>query len=158
MDPITANNQQHIIKHAPNANNPIPLRWRRVLEMHLAGYSAITIAENTGYTKYSIYRILDHPNVQSVRQQMMDYMQKEFEGLFEDTVQAVRTGLKDPDPKVRLQAATLWLKSHGKFQDIKITNQVNLTAEDVVLQILQGNKVDLAPKDDAIAVGATINE
>ena len=126
--------------------------------MHLAGYSAITIAEQTGYTKYSIYRILDHPNVQSVRQQMMDYMQKEFEGLFEDTVQAVRTGLKDPDPKVRLQAATLWLKSHGKFQDIKITNQVNLTAEDVVLQILQGNKVDLAPKDDAIAVGATINE
>lgn len=86
----------------------------------------------------SVYRILNHRDTLYVRQQLMEYTQQEFEALFKKVVHAVRGGLDDPDPKIALMASQLWLKAHGKFAPERQAVG-NITAEDVVIQILQGN-------------------
>lgn len=143
MDCLTQNQQPHKIKYAPNACQTVPLRWLTVLHMHLAGRSNKEIAAELGYSLNSTYRILNHKDTQYVRQQLMQSTQQEFEALFNNVVDAVKTGLKDLDPKVQLSAASLWLKSHGKIKEADGGTTVNVTAEDVVFQILnQSNQND----------------
>ena len=51
-------------------------------------------------------------------------------------VQSIRDGLRDEcDMQTRLAASKLWLKAHGKMQPEQKGN-MNITAEDVVVQIL----------------------
>ena len=120
-------------------------RWRFVLELHLAGHAVErsrpgkpSICELTGYTPASVYRILAREEVRELHQELVDGLDQEFKNLYPEVIEAVRDGLQpEAEPGVRLQAAKLWLKSHGKHQPAAgPTNQVNLTAEDVVIQIL----------------------
>lgn len=126
--------------HRPSKKNdyqPVPLRWMHVLHLHLAGRTIPEIKRLTGYSVGMIYRILGDEKVQHVRQQLLEHTQREFEALFADVVQVVREGLEDPDPRIRLEATNQWLKAHGKFREGSV-NIENITAEDVVFQILQG--------------------
>lgn len=109
-----------------------------VVHLHLAGHSIAAIAESTGYTINSIYRILNHKDVQMVRQQLLASTQQEFEALFSKVVSTVRRGLDDPDPKVGLMATSQWLKASGKGSE-KGNTTINVTAEDVVMQMLNGD-------------------
>jgi len=139
MDSLTLNNNtQHLIKRAPSAYTVVPHRWRVVLDLHLAGHSKEAISKATGYTVNSIYRILNHKDVQLVRQQLMESTQQEFEALFSKVVTTVRTALDDPDPKVGLMATAQWLKASGKGSERGNTT-INVTAEDVVMQMLNGD-------------------
>lgn len=140
MDPITTNNQQHLIKRAPNANNPIPLRWLNVVQLHLSGMDDDEVAAKTGYTANSVYRILHHKDVQYVRQQLMEHTQQRFESRFNKVIDVIDSGLEDADPKVQAIFTNQWLKSHGKFFEKKtVPITVNATAEDIVFNMLQGN-------------------
>jgi hypothetical protein len=140
MECLTTNTQPTVYHKQPNANNPIPLKWHTVLALHLSGKKDKEIALETGYTANSVWRILNHKDVQYVRQQLLANTQKEFEAQFVKVVDNVNKGLDDPDAKIRAIYINMWLKAHGKFaNESKGNGQVNITAEDVVLNMLNGN-------------------
>lgn len=126
-------------------HRPVSPRWKYVLELSLAGASPARIQELTGYSPSMMYRILADPRIVAVKQQMMRYYDDEFERLYPKVIQAVRENLDHDDPKVRNDAAKTWLKAHGKFTPDQSSNQVNVTAEEVVFQIL--NQQDHARQD-----------
>ena len=135
----------------------IPARWRFVLELHLAGHQVTrdtvtqkvdeegiltnvvqkhSIQELTGYAPSTIYKILSSAEVEEMKQQVMKYYDSEFETLYPEVVDAVRRGLKSGDKY--LDAAKLYLKAFGKGGKSKDGSgtTLNLTAEDVVFNIL----------------------
>jgi len=138
---ITQSTQQHLIKHAPNANSPVPLRWMNVLHLHLRGKKDKEIAEEMGYTPNSIYRILHHPNIQYVRQQLLAATNQEFEALLSKVTDTLREEMDNADSKIRLDAIGQWAKLYGKVtgKDDGQKQTFNVTAEDVVFQILNGD-------------------
>lgn len=115
--------------------DPVSHRHQYVLALHLAGRRVHEIEELTGYKPPTIYHILSEPNVLALRQQLLNHTSKEFEALFGKTVEAIRQGLDSADAKIQLEAADKWLKAHGKYQKSEGT-QVNITAEDIVMNIL----------------------
>ena len=127
--------------HRPTKKNdyvPVPLRWYNVLALHLAGKKAIEIKQETGYSIAMIHRILNHKIVQAIRQQLMDSTQQEFEALFDKIVDNIRDQLGSSDPAVKLAAQQQWLKANGKFGNGKKAVITNITAENVVQNILEG--------------------
>lgn len=139
MDPLTLQQGQFITKRSTNQYNPIPLRWKEVVYLHMKGAPAEQIAKLTGYTENSIYRILHNKDVEVIRQELMSGYKKEFEALQKKVVEAVRKGLDDPDPKVNLIASGQWLKASEDKG--KGSTNVSITAEDIVVQILNGGLV-----------------
>lgn len=143
-DPITlpARADQSYRFHRPTKKSdylPVPLRWYQVLALHLAGKTPNEIMTETGYSSAMYYRILNHPSIQAVRQQLLDQTQQEFEALFNRVVTNIREQLDDPDPMVRLSAQNQWFKANGKFQPKKDETDKNLTAEEVVAKLLNIN-------------------
>lgn len=140
MDALTQNQQPHMIKHtASKMYNPIPLRWRVVLDYHLAGHKKEEIALITGYSVNSVYRILNHQDVVQVRQQLMEHTQKEFEALQAKVVDSIRDDLDSADPARISDARKDWLRAHGKVKENK-SNE--FTAENMVVQMLNGDVVN----------------
>ncbi len=115
--------------------DPVSHRHQYVLALHLAGKKVSEIEQLTNYRPPTIYKILSQPNVIALRQQLLNHTEKEFEALFGKTVDAIREGLGCGDLKIQLEAADKWLKAHGKYQKSEGT-QVNITAEDIVMNIL----------------------
>lgn len=121
--------------------NPLPHRYYYVLALHLKGSTLEEISELSGYAVSTIQAILRSKDVIAVRQQILATTQAEFEALFDSVVEVIRDTLKYGDTDQKLQAAEKWLKAHGKYQ----SNQgptINLTAEDVVFQILNQKVVN----------------
>jgi hypothetical protein len=115
------------------------LRWYNVLALHLGGASPKEIMELTGYSAAMYYRILEHPSIQAVRQQLLDSTQQEFEALFSKVVENIRTQLKSSDPQIQLAAQNQFFKATGKFAPKVSKDDGNLTAEDIVSKFLQVN-------------------
>lgn len=126
---------------------PVLPKHRVVLELHLCGLTAEQVAQKTGYSVPAVYTILSREDIIGLRQQIMAYYDQEFEALFPDVIIAVREGLCSDDMGQRLDAAKTWLKAHGKFSsEPKQGQQINLTAEDIVVNILNqrsGDEVSL---------------
>lgn len=78
----------------------------------------------------------------SEKQQIMKHYDSEFEALYSRVINVVRENLEHTDdPKVRNDAAKIWLKAHGKFQaDTVREGDTNISAERVVFQILNQAK------------------
>jgi predicted transcriptional regulator len=121
--------------------HPIPSRYYYVLALHLKGSTLEEISELSGYAVQTIQRILKSDDVITVRQQILATTQDEFEALFNDVVIAIRDALKYGEIDQKLQAAEKWLKAHGKYQPSS-SQTINLTAEDVVFQILNQKVVN----------------
>ena len=137
------NQNRHLKRNEGGSGSDVSLRHRFVLELHLAGHlptknkpGKSSIHELTDYSPAMIHRILANPDVQALRQQIMYYYDQEFESLFPDVIEAVSDGLVTDDMSQRLSAAKLWLKAHGRAQPQAQGGNVNITAEDVVVQIL----------------------
>lgn len=120
----------------------IPHRWYQVLSMHLAGKKVKEIKESTGYSESTIYNILDNEEVNTVRQQLLAYYDKEFEALYPGVIEAIRQGLQNPEKM--LEAASLWGRMSGKGKEKDSGKQMSISAENVAIMILQqakdGNK------------------
>ena len=112
---------------------PLPLKWKVVLDYRLAGKKVREIRALTGLSIPRIYHILADERTLQAKQFLLEQTQEEFSALFEKVVDAVRLNLEDPEKQ--LEAASLWLKANGKFREGGSTT-VNITAEDVVMQIL----------------------
>lgn len=135
--------RKHIKKSETEAGVEVSLRHRFVLELHLAGHKPTrslpgkpSIQELTDYGESTIYKILASPGVQTLKQQVMNYYNQEFEALYPDVIEAVQRGLESGDKYI--DAAKLWLSyNRGKPAGEGNGNQINFTAEDMVVQILQ---------------------
>lgn len=139
MEALTTSTARTPIKlpHPSQRKVVVPLRWRIILDYHLAGFKAAEIAKLTNYSLSTIYRVLNSDAVDMLRQQLMMHQQKEFEALQGKVVDAIRDGLADDDPKVRAIYTNQWLKAHGKIRSEG--EGQTFTAEDMVVQILNGN-------------------
>lgn len=122
---------------------PIPLRWHKVLSLHLAGKRVKEIEEETGYKESTIYSILADKRVVDMRQQLLDKTQQEFEALYPLVVDSIRKDLQSNQPDRENRARDQWLRANGKYASSEKNGSgptINLTAEDVVFQILNQNK------------------
>lgn len=113
----------------------VPHRWMVVLDLHLAGKKVSEIQQITAYSPAMIYRILDDERITALRQQKLEYYDKEFLALQPKVNDAVRKGLDSEDKY--LEAASLWLKHSGKGLSQGEGQQLNVTAENVAIQLLQ---------------------
>ena len=118
-----------------NDFEPIPSKYMAVLSHHLAGRTVVQISELTGYKTPSIYKILSDKRVTQIRQQLLNHTQQEFEALYPKVVEVLRISLDSSDSSVKLKATDQWLHASGKYKG-ESTTQVNITAEDVVFNIL----------------------
>lgn len=144
--PDKYNQMRHVTKKEVR---PVSHRYRFVLELHLAGYKVKNrlgtetepdICELTGYKEATVYSILSDPSVVALRQQIMINHDKEFETQYSLVIDAVKTSLDPRQPAtVRLQAAKLWGEYHKKFQKVEVNQTLNVTAEDIVVQIMNGS-------------------
>jgi hypothetical protein len=121
---------------------PIPLRYHKVLAMHLAGKTVGnldvvgSICQETGFKPPTIYKILKDPRVCQIRQQLLDHTQTEFEALYPLVVNSIRKDLLSEQPDRENRARDQWLHASGKYSSDKSNVTMNVTAEDVVFQIL----------------------
>lgn len=118
---------------------PIPLRYHKVLSLHLAGKRVQDICEETGYKSPTVYKILADERVCQIRQQLLEHTQTEFEALYPAVVHSLRKDLLSEQPDRENRARDQWLRASGKYQSEKTTQNINVTAEDVVFQILNQN-------------------
>lgn len=113
------------------------LKWRHVLELHLAGRTVHEISEATGYKPYTIYGILRKDEIIALRQQLMAHVSDEFEALYPKVVKSIRDGLDSPSQDIQKEARRDWLKAHGKFRDVETKQgDTNYSAEKIIFQIL----------------------
>ena len=144
MECLTTSPVAHYNRHMKrNDYEPIPPRYMAVLSHHLAGASARQISELTGYKLPTIYKILSDSRVVQIRQQLLKHTQEEFEALYPKVVQVLREELDSGDHSIRLKASDQWLHASGRYKsDAAAGTTVNLTAEDVVFNILQQGAQD----------------
>ena len=116
---------------------PVPHRWFQVLALHLSGKRPKEVMELTGYSPAMYYRILDHPSILGIRQQLLERVQRDFEDLYPKIVENITNQLNSEDTKVQLEAQNQWLKATGKFAPKqKASAGEELSAEDLVKQLL----------------------
>lgn len=115
---------------------PVPLRWRTVLALHLSGKKPKEVMEATGYSSAMYYRILRHPLVEGMRQQLLADTQRDFEALYPKVVENLRQQLDEVDPKIQLEAQNQWFRASGKFAPKKEEAGGQVTAEALVQQLL----------------------
>jgi hypothetical protein len=125
---------------------PIPLKYHKVLALHLSGMKVTgaegekTICSETGYKPPSIYKILKDDRVVEIRQQLMSVTQSEFEALYGKVVDTLRGDLFSGTPEREHKAREQWLRASGKYKSESDKQVINVTAEDVVFQILNAPK------------------
>ena len=112
---------------------PLPLRWKVVVDMHLAGSKVKEICARTGYAPPTVYHILNSERALRAKQFLLEHTQEEFTALFERVVDVISEKLKDPEKA--LEAANLWLKANGKFKE-STKSTFHISAEDIVMQIM----------------------
>lgn len=142
--------------------HPLKARHRFVLELHLAGHQVgqstvekPSISELSGFAPATVYAILKRDDIHALRQQIMRLYDLEFEALFPDVIQTIREGMEPgKEMKDRIAASKLWLKAHGRPGAAVGGSTINVTAEDVVFQILNqgGTSADASTAQDSSAV------
>lgn len=122
--------------------DPVSHKHQYVLALHLAGKKVHEIEKETGYSPGWIYKILALPNVVALRQQIQSSLDDEFSALQGKVNDTIRDALDSPDLKIALEGADKWLKVMGKYAK-KEGMSVNVTAEDLVLQIMNGGQTQI---------------
>jgi hypothetical protein len=105
----------------------------------MAGLKVKEICRETGYKEASVYAILKDPRVVQVRQGLLVEAQDRFESLYPKVVDVIAENLNSPDSETAARAVDQWMRGAGKYKDGGQSGQVNVTAEDVVIQILNQN-------------------
>jgi hypothetical protein len=131
------------------AKLPISHKWMAVLSYHLSGKSTDWIAEQLNYHPNTVRIILNNEKVIQVRQMLLQETQKEFEALFSEGVKVIREFLDGDNKDEKKTGVELWIKMHGRPTNGNNGNNdgkgtvINLTAEDVVFQILNAPSLPL---------------
>ncbi len=121
-------------------HRPIPPKYYKVLALHLAGKSCKDICTQTGYKDSTVYGILADERVVQIRQQLLKETEKEFEALYPKAVDNLRLSMNSEDPQTYLKGTDMYLRASGKYSGEVQKQTINVTAEDVVFQILNQNQ------------------
>lgn len=108
-------------------------KHRNVIALHLRCLSGRDISEITGFSESTISQILADPLAQEVIGSYVEGINAELEALMPLGVDAVRTGLMDDEPRVRLLAADRLFKATGRYA---AAEQRRESAEDVLARAL----------------------
>lgn len=133
-------------RYRKDDSEPLSPRHWQVVCLSLAGKSTEEVADLTGYSKYQIRWILRQEKAQEMRQVLMQDYEDEFKALMPKTIGAIRRALDSEDLEAQLEGAKLQLKYTKGLETKGSGNPTivnNITAEDVVFQILNGG----LPKD-----------
>lgn len=113
-------------------------RHSKAVQLHLQGATLREISERTGLSVWWLSRILKSEPAKRLIAEYNDYFDQEFKALYTGSISAIREGLEDPDINVRLKAADMYLKAHGKYMDRQKGREKS--AEDVIRQIFEIKK------------------
>jgi hypothetical protein len=145
MNALIVSSISNNIPGRPNKNHKtirVSNKHKYVLSLHLSGYKTSDIKDLTGYCEGNIRKILNSEGINILRQQLMEHLDKEFQAQYFKVINAVDDGLKSAEPTtVRLQAAKLWGEYHQKFKPKTETVVNNLTAEDIVFNIMNNTTI-----------------
>jgi hypothetical protein len=113
-------------------------RWPLVVSLHMSGYNTEEVSELTGYAPGTILRILKDPRAQAMKQQILSDLDEELEAKKKEVYEVVSNALQGvPISDDRKWAVDLWMKVHGKYKTNDKGGTTNVTAENVVMQIMQ---------------------
>ena len=121
----------HIVK--PTAQH------RRVVALHLSGWSTSSIAVALGRHYSWVSNVLASPIIREIIERIQNEVDRELSALFPTAVKTIKDVMERGSDSAKIRAAELVLKSQGK---IKEGEKKTETAEDVVAQILARVEVD----------------
>ena len=104
------------------------------ISLHMVGIPQRDIAAALNRKIAWVGGVLNDPLAKAEIKRRSVLLDMEFSALHGAVVDAVRDGLGDPDPGIKLRASEQWLKAHGRFA--KSTSSDGLTAEDIVKGVL----------------------
>ena len=110
-------------------------RHIKAIHLHLQGSRLKQIAERTNLSPWWISRILKSELARKAVAEYQESMDVEFMAQYGRAVEAVKSGLSDPDVTVRLQAVDRWLKTQEKRLGRREARTE--TAEDVVKRLME---------------------
>lgn len=135
--PLLLSNNVRVPQRGPkDSNGMVWARHQFVIGLACSGYSPEEISELSGYGVGTIYQILRSDEAKSQLKQLMSVYDDQFKRLYPKVVQSIGDGLDYPDPDVRHKNAALWLKYN---KGVEKTPNINISAEDVVMNILNQN-------------------
>lgn len=117
-------------------------RSRVILSMQLRGFTSRAIAEQLGLNESRVCQIISTKRYRAAIEAKLDEADDEFLRMKPLAMAAVRNGLVSRDESLGLRAAETWFKAHGykgfgRQAETQVT--VNITAEDVAVQLLNGS-------------------
>ncbi|KKL99131.1 hypothetical protein LCGC14_1817440, partial [marine sediment metagenome] len=107
---------------------------RRMIALHLRGFSNRDIQVMTGHSEMSVGRVLRDPLSQVIIQQYMDGIELELDALMPDAVDALRRGLNSEEARVAIVAADKFFRATGRYARSEDKTE---TAEDVISRALK---------------------
>lgn len=99
------------------------------------------IADQLGIEIKQVRTVLNSERVQNVLSEYWNMMDLEMRTMQKSVVESMKKAFKHPDPSINLKAVNLWARMHGKFEQ---TINVNLSAEDIVRQIMERRAKQIA--------------
>lgn len=118
----------------------IPTKWRVILTLEMQGAPKCDIAQQVGMSAAAISEITRDDRYIAFRDEYLATIDNEFFAMKPLAFKALRNGLTSGDEDTALKAADQWFRgaSFGGFSK-REERPTNLTAEDVVRQLLQVN-------------------
>lgn len=106
-----------------------------IVSLYVQGYMPSEIAKHLKLSTSDVRAVLSSKSSKELIQQLREELEDSWLNLGAKALQAVRDALDQEEPRLRLDAASLYLK-HFKSTTIKL----EFSAEDLIQQILQANQ------------------
>ena len=88
----------------------LSIRHRTIIALHLSGKTGPQIAEYVGCSVGSVYQILRDPSARKIIEHYLEGIEGDLAALLPKAVEAVRSGLDHPSPKIYLGAVDRFAK------------------------------------------------
>ncbi len=137
MNDLLVNNQPSSPARANNNRGPGVMGWK-VVGLYLKGKTRKEIAAECGISYMSVCKILNHPDAVAMTGQYLKSIREDISMLIPKVYERIREQLDSGDPKIVAKAIELW-HNMEKGQIDHSSNNVHLTAEDIVINILNHN-------------------
>lgn len=121
----------------PFKMDKITLHQKQAILLHLEGLPPKQIAEELGKSPDWVSRVLRSKKAEELINNYLSFADQEFKVLYSLSINAVRDALNSSDVKVRLDAAKIYLKAHGKDGASGPASGVGETAEDVITRVIE---------------------
>ena len=107
---------------------------KRIIMMHLEGYTYNEIALELSLPPHRVINVIRADNSQNIINQLYEFQDTEYKALYRLAVSAVRDCLQSENEAIRLRAADMYMKAHGKAGG---GAQDRETAEDIVSRMIE---------------------